>query len=56
MEGLGAVNVAIMAGIAAFFIEKVLPGGMIASRAAAALLLAYGTMVLFVPDALPAMM
>lgn len=54
---LGLMNVAIMAGVAAFvFIEKVLPGGVIATRAAAAVLLAYGTLVLFMPDALPAMM
>ena len=54
---LGIMNVAIMAGVAAFvFIEKVLPGGVIATRAAAAVLLAYGTLVLFMPDALPAMM
>ncbi|MGH2945071.1 MAG: hypothetical protein ACRDPC_02170 [Solirubrobacteraceae bacterium] len=54
---LGMMNVAVLAVIVAvIFGEKSLPFGQRATRFAAAALLAYGTLVMLVPDALPTTM
>ncbi len=54
---LGMMNVAVLATIVLLiFAEKSLPIGPRVSRLAAAVLVAYGTFVLFVPDALPTAM
>lgn len=54
---LGMMNVAILAAIVLLiFAEKSLPLGHRARQLAAAALLAYGTLVVFVPSALPTMM
>jgi predicted metal-binding membrane protein len=54
---LGMMNVAVLAAIVLLiFAEKSLPFGDWARRLAAAALLAYGTLVVFVPSALPSMM
>jgi predicted metal-binding membrane protein len=54
---LGMMNVAVLAAIVLLiFAEKSLPIGPRATQLAAAVLLAYGTLVLFVPDALPTTM
>jgi predicted metal-binding membrane protein len=53
---LGTMNIAVLAAITALiFAEKSLPFGHQASVAAAGLLVAYGALVVFVPDALPTM-
>jgi predicted metal-binding membrane protein len=54
---LGMLNLAVLAAIVLIiFAEKSLPFGQLARQFAAAALLAYGTLVLFVPDALPTAM
>jgi predicted metal-binding membrane protein len=54
---LGMLNVALLAAIVLLiFAEKSLPFGHRARQLAAAALLAYGTLVVFVPDALPTTM
>ena len=54
---LGMMNVAAMALLTALiFAEKSLPLGRRLGRAAAVALIAYGALVLFMPDALPTMM
>ncbi|MGH2780026.1 MAG: DUF2182 domain-containing protein [Thermoleophilaceae bacterium] len=54
---LGMMNVAVLAAIALLiFAEKSLPFGHRARQLAAAALLAYGALVVFVPGALPSMM
>lgn len=54
---LGLMNVAAMAVIALFiFAEKSLPIGRSIGQLAAAALIVYGAVVIFVPDALPTMM
>jgi predicted metal-binding membrane protein len=54
---LGMMNVAVLAAIVLLiFAEKSLPFGQRARQLAAAALLAYGTLVVFVPGALPSMM
>jgi predicted metal-binding membrane protein len=54
---LGMMNVAILAAIVLLiFTEKSLPFGRRASQLAAGALVAYGTLVVFVPDALPTAM
>jgi predicted metal-binding membrane protein len=54
---LGMMNVAILAAIVVLiFAEKSLPFGHAARQLAAGALLAYGALVVFVPDALPTMM
>ncbi|MBD0281040.1 MAG: DUF2182 domain-containing protein [Thermoleophilaceae bacterium] len=54
---LGMMNVAILAAIVlVIFAEKSPPLGQRATRLAAAALLAYGTLVMLVPDALPTAM
>ncbi len=54
---LGIMNVAIMAAVTALiFVEKVLPHGVRAATAAGLVLIAYGLVVVAVPDALPSMM
>jgi predicted metal-binding membrane protein len=51
---LGMMNVAAMALITLLiFAEKSLPAGLLISRVAAAVLIAYGSVVLFIPDLLP---
>jgi predicted metal-binding membrane protein len=53
---LGMMNIAVLAAITALiFAEKSLPFGHRARVAAAGLLVAYGALVVFVPDALPTM-
>jgi predicted metal-binding membrane protein len=53
---LGMMNIAVLAAITVLiFAEKSLPVGHEARGAAAALLIAYGALVVFVPDALPTM-
>ena len=53
---LGMMNIAVLAAIAALiFAEKSLPFGDQARVAVAGLLVAYGALVVFVPDALPTM-
>jgi predicted metal-binding membrane protein len=54
---LGMLNIAALALITALiFAEKSLPFGLRLSRVAGAALVAYGLLVLFMPDALPTMM
>jgi len=54
---LGMMNIAVLAGIAALiFAEKSTAWGRQIARAAAVALIVYGTVVVFVPDALPMMM
>ncbi|HLZ21417.1 MAG TPA: DUF2182 domain-containing protein [Ktedonobacterales bacterium] len=54
---LGMMNIVALATVTALiFAEKVFPFGLLASRIAAVLLLAYGALVLIVPAALPAAM
>jgi predicted metal-binding membrane protein len=54
---LGMLNLAVLAAIVLIiFAEKSLPFGQRVRQFAAAALLAYGTLVLFVPDALPTAM
>ena len=51
------MNIAVLAGIAALiFAEKSTAWGRQIARAAAVALIVYGTVVVFVPDALPMMM
>jgi predicted metal-binding membrane protein len=54
---LGIMNVAAMAAVTLLiFAEKSLPLGVWVSRAAAAVLVLYGVVVLFSPEALPSTM
>ncbi len=57
IDPLGMMNVAILAAIVlVIFAEKSLPLGHRATQLAAAALVAYGTLVMLVPDALPTAM
>jgi predicted metal-binding membrane protein len=54
---LGIMNVAAMAGVTLLIVaEKILPWETVVVRAAAAILVGYGLLVLALPDALPTMM